>query len=78
MHRPLAVIISTVVEILESDGTSQPAAEGVRWHDLDILSRCDDTRILGTRTDRNITVPATASVMSSEDVCCDEETIGAS
>jgi hypothetical protein len=76
MNWPLAVIGSTIVEILESDATSESAAKGVRWHDLDMVSRCDGTRILGTRTDRNTIVPATAPVMSSDDVCCDEETIG--
>ena len=84
MALPLTRIMSTAVEILEPDATLEEAVRRMRRHQIGMLPRCDGTRILGTVTDRDITVRATASgsdprtarvstVMSEDVRCCNAE-----
>ncbi|HMJ10646.1 MAG TPA: CBS domain-containing protein [Polyangiaceae bacterium] len=80
MALQLARIMSTEVEVLAPDTSIQQAAERMRRHDIGMLPVCDGSKILGTVTDRDITVRATAEgkdpkqtsvgdVMSSGNVC---------
>ncbi|HEY6562701.1 MAG TPA: CBS domain-containing protein [Polyangiaceae bacterium] len=80
MALQLARIMSTEVEVLAPDTSIQQAAERMRRHDIGMLPVCNGSRILGTLTDRDITIRATAEgkdpkqttvsdVMSTGDVC---------
>jgi CBS domain-containing protein len=80
MAQQLRQIMSTEIQVLAPDATIQQAAERMRRHDVGMLPVCDGTKILGTLTDRDITIRATAAgsdpkstrvsdVMSSGDVC---------
>ena len=80
MALQLRQIMSTDVEALTPDTSIQQAADRMLRHDIGMLPVCSGTQILGTVTDRDITVRATAKgsdpkstrvsdVMSSGDVC---------
>ena len=60
MALQLARIMSTEVEVLAPDTSIQQAAERMRRHDIGMLPVCNGSRILGTLTDRDITIRATA------------------
>jgi len=59
-------IMSVGVEFVHPETTIQDAAERMRLHDLGFLPVCDQERVLGVVTDRDITVRATAEGRDSE------------
>lgn len=79
MALKLKEIMSTEIEILSPESTIQQAAERMRRCGIGMLPICDGARILGTLTDRDITIRATAegndprvtrvSEVMSSDVC---------
>jgi CBS domain-containing protein len=80
MALQLGQIMTTGVDVLKPDASLQQAAEIMLRRDIGMLPVCDGTTILGTVTDRDITVRGTAKgsdpartrvseVMSAGDVC---------
>jgi len=53
-------VMTTGVEVIDPDGTLQEAAARMKSLDVGMLPVCDNGRLEGTLTDRDITVRATA------------------
>jgi CBS domain-containing protein len=57
----LKEIMTRNVEVIHPDASLQDAAEMMRSRDVGLLPVCDGDRLLGTVSDRDITVRATAN-----------------
>jgi len=77
-------VMTRGIEAIQPDATIQEAAEKMRVLDVGIIPVCENDRLLGTLTDRDITVRATAAghspmeikvrdIMTPEIVCCFED-----
>lgn len=56
----LKEIMTRSVEVIHPDASLQNAAQMMRSHDVGLLPVCDGDRLLGTVSDRDITIRATA------------------
>ena len=53
-------IMTTEVQVLEPNDTLQTAAQRMRGHDIGLLPICDNDRLVGVVSDRDLAIRATA------------------
>jgi len=80
-------IMTTEVQVLEPNDTLQTAAQKMRGHDIGLLPICDNDRLVGVVSDRDLAIRATAegldpkstkvSQIKSDDVayCFDDQSV---
>jgi CBS domain-containing protein len=80
-------IMTTEVQVLEPNDTLQTAAQKMRGHDIGLLPICDNDRLVGVVSDRDLAIRATAegldprstkvSQIKSDDVayCYDDQSV---
>ena len=80
-------IMTTEVQVLEPNDTLQTAAQRMRGHDIGLLPICDNDRLVGVVSDRDLAIRATAegldpkstkvSQIKSDDVayCFDDQSV---